>query len=190
MNTEKYDAIIKERLSEKRYIHSVNVAKEAVRLAKKHGADLEKAYIAGILHDICKEESPENQLQIIEKYGITVDEFTLQSTKLYHAKAGAAFVKGELGIDDEDIINAILYHTTAREGMSLLETIIYLADYIGEDRDYNGVDKMRCETEKSILDGMIFALKFTMQDLAGRELVIHPDTFNAYNQYILEKRGK
>ena len=73
--------------------------------------------------------------------------------------------------------------------MSILETIIYLADYIGEDRNYNGVDEMRTETEKSVLDGMIYALKFTMQDLAGRELVIHPDTFDAYNQYILEKRG-
>jgi len=184
-----YDAIIKSRLSEKRYIHSVNVAKEAVRLAKKYGADVEKAYIAGILHDICKEDSPEIQLQTTEKYGINVDEFTRKSTKLYHAKAGAAFIKGELGIDDEDIINAILYHTTARKDMSILETVIYLADYIGEDRTYNGVDEMRIETEKSILDGMIFALKFTMQDLAGRELVIHPDTFNAYNQYITEKRG-
>ena len=65
-----YDAIIKSRLSEKRYIHSVNVAKEAVRLAKKYGADVEKAYIAGILHDICKEDSPEIQLQTTEKYGI------------------------------------------------------------------------------------------------------------------------
>ena len=189
MTNTNYDAIIKSRLSKKRYIHSVNVAKEAVRLAKKYGADEEKAYIAGILHDICKEDSPEIQLQIIEKYGITVDEFTKQSTKLYHAKAGAAFIKGELGIEDEDIINAILYHTTARKNMSILETIIYLADYIGEDRTYNGVDEMRCETEKSIIDGMIYALKFTMQDLAGREFVIHPDTFNAYNQYILKKRG-
>ncbi len=189
MKLEKYEAIIKNRLSEKRYIHSVNVAKEAVKLAEKHGADVEKAYIAGILHDICKEESPQNQLQIIEKYGITVDSYTLKSYKLYHAKAGAAFIKGELLIEDEDIINAVLYHTTAREGMSLLEKIIYLADYIGEDRDYNGVDEMRRETEKSLLDGMIYALKFTMQDLAGRELVIHPDTFNAYNQYITEKRG-
>lgn len=189
MNVANLENLIKNRLSQKRYIHSVNVAKEAVNLAQIHGADTEKAYIAGILHDICKEESPENQLQIIEKYGITVDGYTLQSHKLYHAKAGAAFVKGELGIEDEDIINAILYHTTARENMSLLEKIIYLADYIGEDRSYNGVEEMRSETKKSIMDGMIFALKFTMQDLSGRELIIHPDTFNAYNQYISEKRG-
>ena len=184
MQSEQYVELIKERLSEKRFIHSLNVAKEAVKLAEKHGGDVEKAYIAGILHDICKEDLPEKQLQIMTECGITIDSFTRSSEKLWHAKAGAAYIQRHLGIDDRDIINAISYHTTARMNMSLLEKIIYLADYIGEDRDYDGVDDMRRETEKSLEDGMLFALRFTVCDLATRDRIIHPNTFAAYNEII------
>ena len=181
--------LIEQKLTSKRFVHSMNVAKECVKLAKKYGGDPKRAYLAGILHDIMKEEKPEIQLQIMAEYGIITDVVTLASKPLWHAKAGAAYCQYVLGIDDMEIINAISYHTTARANMSQMEKILYLADYIGEDRDYPDVDKMREETWTSMKRGMEYALQYSIEDLSQRKKAIHVDTIEAYNQIVLQKKG-
>lgn len=186
MEGEKYIEIIKPLMSEKRFIHSLNVAKEALKLADKYYADREKAYTAGVLHDIMKETSPEIQLQIITGNGIIFDNISKSAKKLWHAKAGAAYCEDILKIADKDIINAISFHTTARAGMSILEKIIYLADYIGEDRDYNGVDEMRKAVSVSLEAGMEFSLAFSITDLVKKRKAVHPDTVAAYNELFLK----
>ena len=103
--------------------------------------------------------------------------------------AGSCYVKNALDFEDEDIINAIRYHTTARAGMSLLEKIIYLADYTSEERDYNGVERMRAAVDISLEAAMEEALSFSLCDLAQRARVIHPDTLGAFNEIILEKQN-
>ena len=191
MNKNEYLALIKDRMGERRYIHSVNVAKSAVQLAEKYGADVEKAEIAGILHDCCKEIPKEEMLQIILGGGIILDATEKSSSKLWHALAGACYVRDVLKIDDEDIFNAVKYHTTGRAGMSLLEKIIFTADFISDERSYSGVEIMREKAFDNIEDAMLFGLQFTISDLVKRKLPIHNNAILCYNDIltILEKKG-
>lgn len=182
----RFDKVIRARMGEKRYIHSVNVSIEAVRLAKKYGADIEKAKLAGLLHDITKETPPEQQLQIIENSNIILSDVEKSSQKLWHAIAGAAFVRDIIGIDDEDIFNSIRSHTSGRAGMSLLEKVIFIADFTGAERDYEGVDKMRELSNKSLEEAMAFGLSFSISDLAQRRLAIDPNTILCYNEVVMQ----
>ena len=145
-----------------RFTHSCNVAEEAVILARLYGADAEKAYVAGILHDITKEISKEEQLQIIADGGIILDNVQKNAPKLWHAVSGSAYVRLRLGIEDEDILNAIRYHTTGRANMSLLEKIIYTADYTSKERSYPGADVMREKSRRSLEEAMMFSCFFAI----------------------------
>ncbi|MGN1202500.1 MAG: bis(5'-nucleosyl)-tetraphosphatase (symmetrical) YqeK, partial [Eubacterium sp.] len=127
-NIKEYTALIRERLSDYRFYHSLCVAESAKALAKRYGADEEKAQTAGILHDIMKENTKAEQLEIIEKAGMTITPLEKSKKKFYHQISGAAYAKAMLGIEDTEILDAIRYHTTGRENMSLMEQIVYLAD--------------------------------------------------------------
>lgn len=184
MNYDDYKAILKSRLNEKRYYHSLCVADEAKRLAIKYGADEEKAFLAGLLHDITKNADKQEHFKIFSDYGVSVDEITNDSHKLWHAVSGAAYVKNVLGITDKEILSAIRYHTTARADMPLLDKILYLADFTSLDRDYDDVDVMRAKVDVSMNDAMKYALSYTINELVEKQARIHPDTFEAYNQVI------
>ena len=110
---EEYKAILRPLMGEKRFHHSVEVAREAVRLAQRWGADPQKAQTAGILHDICKEFPRQAQLQWARKSGIILDDLTLQMPRLWHGPAAAGYIAQELSVDDRDILNAVAYHTSA-----------------------------------------------------------------------------
>ena len=181
MTLKEYEEIIEKRMKAGRFKHSKNVAKEAVRLAKKYGADVQKAETAGILHDATKETPDSEQLELIERAGIVLTPLERSTRKLWHAISGAAFVQVELGITDEDIINSIRYHTTGRAGMSLLEKVIFIADFTSAERDYDGVDKMRKLADKDLDEAVLEGMSFTIADLAQRKLTIAPDTFMGYN---------
>lgn len=189
LNYDRFDKVIKSRMGEKRYIHSVNVSVEAQRLAEKYGADVQKAKLAGLLHDITKETNAQEQLKIITDSNIILNEVEKSSHKLWHAIAGAAFVRDVMGIDDEDIFNAIRYHTSGRAGMSLLEKVIFIADFTGAERDYDGVEKMRSLAEESLEDAMEYGLSFNISDLAERNLAIDPNTVMCYNEVVMQKIG-
>ncbi len=182
MTYKEYEEIIGKRMKSGRFKHSKNVAKEAVRLAMKYGADVEKAEIAGILHDATKESSEQEQMELIERAGIELTPLERSTHKLWHAISGAAFVQVELGITDPDIINAIRYHTTGREGMSLLEKVIFIADFTSAERDYDGVDRMRKIADKNLDEAVLEGMSYTIADLAQRKLTIAPDTFLGYNE--------
>jgi nicotinate-nucleotide adenylyltransferase len=181
-----YKSLIKSRMGEHRYLHSKNVAKQAKKLAEIYGCDTEKAVVAGILHDVTKETPFDQQLKIISSGGIILDELENTTPKLWHSISGSVFVRDTLGIKDDDIINAIRYHTTGRAKMSLLEKIIFVADFTGEERNYNGVEIMREKSERSLEEAMLFGLQFTLQDLSGRMLTIHPNALACYNELILK----
>lgn len=190
MSIAEYKKIIKSMMSENRYNHCVNVSKEAVKLAKRYGGDEEKAAIAGILHDITKEMPKEEQLQIMLDSGIILDDIQKNAPKLWHGISGSVYIKNHLDIDDEDILNAICYHTTGRAGMSLLEKIIFVADFTSEERTYKGVATMRKKSRKSLEDAMLYGFKFTFSDLSSRELAIHPDELACYNEIVLNNSMK
>jgi nicotinate-nucleotide adenylyltransferase len=182
---EKYEnlvTLLKERLTEKRFYHTLCVAKEAVRLAEKYGADAEKVFLAGLLHDICKDMSGKSQLQLFKEFGIILDSVVLGAPKLWHSYLGAEYIKNVLDINDTEIINAVRYHTTARANMSLTEKIIYLADFTSEERTYDGVEDMRKAVDISIEKAMYDALLFSVEDLKEKGATVHPDTLAAYRE--------
>lgn len=187
---EQFQAIVRERLNDKRYRHSLEVAKEAQRLAVRYGADEAKAYTAGLLHDIMKNTEEKAQLQILSDFGILLDNVEAVSPKLWHARTGAVFIEKMLGVDDPDILLAVRYHTTARAGMGLLEKVLYLADFTSADRDYDDVDTMRRLVDEDMEKAMLYALRYTIRELLDGGHAIHPDTLNAYNEIILHmKKG-
>ncbi|MDD6251795.1 MAG: bis(5'-nucleosyl)-tetraphosphatase (symmetrical) YqeK [Oscillospiraceae bacterium] len=182
----KFYELAEKTLSERRFIHSKNVANSAALLAKKYGEDPLKAETAGILHDITKELNPEKQLQIMRSGGIILDDILEKTPKLYHAVSGMVYARDTLGITDEGILNAIRTHTTGAANMPLLSKIIFIADFISEERDYPDVDIMRRESEKSLEDGMRYALKYVISDLLQKGRTVHPDALAAYNEVVLD----
>lgn len=179
---EQFTEIIRHRLSDYRFQHSLAVAKEAKRLAILYHGDPNKAYTAGLLHDILKDASKEEQLQIADNLHVQFDEVEAISPKLWHARLGSAFIHQILEVNDIDMVQAVRYHTTARANMSLLEKIVYVADFTAEGRDYPSVDTMRMLANQSLESAMQFALDFTIQHLQSEGRTVHPDTFAAYNE--------
>ncbi len=187
MTVDDYKKVIRPLMGDKRYNHSVNVSLEAVRLANKYGADPDKAAVAGILHDITKEIDFEKQLQIISSGDIILTDVEKKTNKLWHAISGSVYIQKELGINDADIINAIRYHTTARANMSLLEKVIFLADFTSAERDYPDVDVIREKAEISLEEGMLYGIEFTLTKLLQREGLLSEDAIAAYNEILLNR---
>lgn len=181
-----YIEIIKKRLDPYRFYHSMCVAECAKKLAKKYGCDEEKAYTAGVVHDIMKNTPPDEQLEFLEKLSVKLSNAELANPKLYHAISGAYYVKNELKIDDEDIFNAVRYHTTGREGMSVLEKVIFVADFVSEDRNYNGIDEIRAASEESLEKAMMIGISFTIKEIVDKKQSLHIDSVKTYNELILE----
>ncbi len=183
MAFEQYLPLLHERLDDYRYRHSLAVAEEAERLAKRYGyPDPAKAYLAGLLHDITKNASASEQLQMCQRFGIILNDLERGAPKLWHAMTGADYIRRELGIEDEELLGAVRYHTTGRAGMSRLEQILYLADFTSADRDYPDVAEMRRLVDIGPMPALRYALGFTICDLVGKHLPVHPDTFEAYNE--------
>ncbi len=182
-----YIDLIKSKLSPYRFNHSVEVAKSAVYLAEKYGGDSEKMYVAGLLHDVLKEADRDETFYYVDKYVIPLTVLEEVTPKLWHAIVGAEFIKNELGIDDDEIITAVRYHTTGRKNMTLGEKILFIADFISADRDYNVADEMRERAEKCLECAMDMGLSFTIADLVEHGRPVHPDTVDAYNDIKLQE---
>ncbi|MEI2987927.1 MAG: bis(5'-nucleosyl)-tetraphosphatase (symmetrical) YqeK [Oscillospiraceae bacterium] len=180
---EELKSFLKKRLSKKRFIHSLNVADKAYKLAGMYGEDPDKAYLAGLLHDICKESPAAEQEELMLKGNMNISGTELASKALWHGPAGAYFIKSELGINDSDILNAVRYHTIGRSGMSKLEEIIYMADLISDDRDYKDVDKMRKLAYSDFERAMYEAVSYSIESVLKKQGYIPECTVNLYNQY-------
>ena len=190
MTREEYREAVKQLLTPKRYTHSLNVADQAVFLAQLYGEDEEKAYTAAILHDICKNMSNEEQLHWMKKSDIILDDNLLLQPPVWHGFAGAEYIKEVLRVEDDDIISAVRYHTVAREHMSRLEQIIYLADLTSRERSYPDVERMRDIVKRSLHEGMREALVFAVTNQAAKHLPLCIDTCLAYNEYLKDEPEK
>ena len=157
-----YKKILQEKLTPKRYHHSLCVADEAVRLAKKYGGDCDRAYLAGLLHDITKNATEQEHLHIFKEFGIMLNDIEKNAEKLWHAMSGAAYIEHILGIDDQEIITAV------------------------RDRDYDDIDIMRKKVEISQEAALDYALSYTINDLVSRGKPLHIDTVKAYNENALK----
>lgn len=176
-------ALLKSRMKESRFVHSVNVAKRAAFLAEKYGADEEKAYFTGLVHDICKGIPEAEQLKIIEGAGIELSEEAKASPSLWHSAAGAEYIRKELFVTDEDIINAVRFHTTGRRGMSMLEKVVYMADISSAERSYPDAEYTRKLTDHSLEEGIAFAVRWITGDVAKRGLSAGRDTEELLEEY-------
>lgn len=165
-------------LKHKRIPHVLGTEQEAIRLAERYGADVEKARVGALLHDCTKKLDLPEQLALCERYGIPLDELERQTLKLLHAKTGAAIARDVFGVDKE-IYNAILWHTTGRAGMTLLEKILYLADYIEPSRDFPGVDKLRTVCYKDLDAGLLMGLEMTIGEMNALGSPVHRATIEA-----------
>lgn len=143
MNLDEMKDILEKSIGQKRYIHSLGTMEEAVRLSVLYGGDKEKARIAGLLHD-CGKSMEKND-------------------NLTHAAKSAELARTVYHVDDDEIINAILYHTTGRENMTILEKIIYLADKTEPCRKYDGVEELRKLADSNLNDALIYSLERTIE---------------------------
>lgn len=171
-------------LEPKRYEHTLSVAYTAANLAMVHGGDVEKALIAGMLHDCAKCLSHHKQISICEKNQIQLSEMeTEENSPLIHAKAGSILARETYGITDEDILNAISYHTTGRPQMSMLEKIIYIADYIEPGRKHA---KRTASSSDTYAQSLSETRKLAYEDLDRALCKILSDTLT----HLSKKGGK
>lgn len=183
-NIEYFKEHLKSKQTRKRYIHSLNVAEAAVSLAKLYGADEETAYVAGLLHDICKDMPHSEQRSYALDCRFPMSQEEARSKQLWHAVAGARYVEIFLDIRDEDILRAIRYHTIGRADMSRLEEIIYVADLISAERKYKDAAKVRKLAYSDFNAAMLEILRFSMECVARKCAYLPVSTAQAYNQYL------
>ena len=175
---------LKEHLSDKRFLHSLRVADTCKGLAQRYKADGEKAYIAALAHDCAREQDKTRLLELAAETGMLSEPVEFQTKELLHGLAAITICKAEFRIRDTDILNSVRYHTTGRGKMTLLEKLVFLADFIEPSRSFEGVDhirKLACED----LDGaMIKALDSSILFIMGKSALIHPATIEARNDLI------
>lgn len=177
-------------LKKKRFKHSLGVCAEAVRMAELFGADPKKAYIAGLLHDCAKCLDRDEEKEVCRKYSFEPDEMTKICHPVLHAPLGAVVARYEYDVKDEEILDAIRYHTTARANMTLMDKILYVADMTEPNREYDGVDDLRKLSKKDIDAAYKEAVYQTLMFNLKKGSIIHPDTLNAWNEICKNKNIK
>ncbi|MCX7694391.1 MAG: nicotinate-nucleotide adenylyltransferase [Caloramator sp.] len=184
-NIEKEEIInyIKHNLDEKRYRHSINVSKMAIKLAQKYNVDKEKVEIAAILHDVAKNLNLEDMLRYIKEFGINLNEVDIKSPQILHSYIGAYIAREKFKVDD-DVFNAIYYHTVGRKDMSMIEKIIFIADVIEEERNFEGVEEIRKQAFEDIDLAIIKSCDSTIKYLIEKGLLIHPNTIELRNSLL------
>lgn len=180
---------LQDKLSVRRYEHVIGVKDTAVKLARTYGEDEEKALLAALLHDCAKNMVDSELLKLVKDYGYIPDKIEMQSPQLLHGRAAAIIAKNEMGIVDVSICDAVTYHTTGREGMALLEKIIYIADYIEPSRYFPGVEALRKESFTNLDRAMLMSLENTIKYIIDRGQLLHTNTIEARNYFLLEQLG-
>ena len=159
-NFKELKEIVKSKMSLKRFTHTLGVVEMSEKLAKIYNVDTEKCKVAALLHDICKEMDMEYIKNICENNFMSeLSEEDLENNEILHGFAGAYYVKNELGIDDEEILSAIKYHTVGAKNMSIVAKIVYIADAIEYGRNYPSVTKIREETFKNLDRGILMEIE-------------------------------
>ncbi|MEA0555012.1 bis(5'-nucleosyl)-tetraphosphatase (symmetrical) YqeK [Lysinibacillus irui] len=180
MEREQYLAAIKPRMPEKRYVHTIGVMETAISLAQKYGEDAKKAETAAILHDIAKYADIEWMEDIVREKKLD-PKLIGWGSELLHGPVGAYIAESEFGITDQEILNAIRFHTTGRASMSRLEKIIFVADMIEPNRRFEGVDRLRKKAQKNLDKAMSACVRHTLAFLIDTKQPIFPLSIECYN---------
>ncbi|MCX7710089.1 MAG: bis(5'-nucleosyl)-tetraphosphatase (symmetrical) YqeK [Clostridia bacterium] len=176
-------------LTAKRFVHSLNVMKTSMELAQKYGEDKEKAAIAGLLHDCAREIRGEELFNQCKKYHIHIDDIDRIQPELLHGQLGVEIAREHYGVEDPAILKAIRYHTTGGRDMSLLDKIVFIADSIEPNRTFPGVEELRKTAFNQMDHAVMMALDRTIKYVISKGALIHPDTIEARNYLILDKKN-
>ncbi|MCI8352289.1 MAG: HD domain-containing protein [Clostridia bacterium] len=188
MDYEQIEKYVKERLSEKRFIHSKGVAKRAVELARIYGEDEEKARLIGIAHDIAKEIPKEEALKYAIENEIEFDEIEKNEPGLWHSKIGADIVEKRFGFS-KDMKQAVLYHTTGNVNMNTMDKIVYIADKTEENRTNRDLVIAREVSNQNLDKGLLLVAKRTIEYSLAKNSLIHPDTISLMNHIIMNNQN-
>jgi predicted HD superfamily hydrolase involved in NAD metabolism len=189
-NIDKIVEYLKKHLKESRFNHTLGVVETAKKLAIKNGVDPKRVEIAALVHDCAKNMKLEESLKILKDKNIKLDAVLEASPQLLHGKVGAIIGKSIFGIQDDEILSAVEYHTTGKANMTLLEKIIYIADYIEPNRSYREVDELRKITFEDLDKGVLKGLDNTIILVIKDTNLIHPLTIDARNCLIEEIKTK
>ena len=176
-------AKVKEQVSEKRFKHILGVEQAALELARANDYELEKASVAALVHDYAKERSDSEFKALIVQTGLEQDLLNWNNF-IWHGVVGAEIIKKELKITDEEILNAVRRHTVGAKEMTMLDQIVYVADYIEPGRDFPGVDQARQLAAESLRAAVDFETKHTLLYLMNNDKTIYPAAILTYNAYV------
>lgn len=188
MKQEQWLAYLKENLSPRRYRHTLGCVKLANELAQIYSADSEKINTAALLHDVAKELSVEEMQRELKKANMQAPISVENNPALLHAYASAAMAQSRFDIEDQEILDAILYHTTGRENMTLSEKIIFIADATEEGRTYHPQIKLWREEAKENLDSAVLkVLEYNVIKIVKRGFILDENTVKARNDLVLRR---
>lgn len=190
LSIDEMKAYLETNLMEKRYIHTLGVAETAKKLAKLNGISEEKAEIAGLAHDIAKNISKEKMKEIIKENNIVLSKIEEVSANLWHSIIAPIEAKSRFKIEDEEILDSIRWHTTGKENMSILTKIIYIADMIEPNRNFEGVEELRKVTFENLDRGVFSGLTSSIKVLLTQNLLIDENTMRARNYFLYDKKFK
>ena len=171
---ENAEAFARSRLSERRFGHTLRVANTAADLARVHGLDEDRARLSALVHDAARETGPEGFLELAGEWGLPVGEPERQSPKLLHGPVAAELARRELGVDDEEVLEAVRAHTTGKPGMGPLALALYVADKIEPARDYPSVERLRAMAKEDLHIAATESLRRAIAHNEERGKAIHP----------------
>lgn len=180
---------LRENLKDSRYKHTLGVVETAKALAKINNVEESKAELASLIHDSAKNMHIDSMKKILEENSQEIDDIEEKAPQLLHGKVGALIGKNIMGIEDEEVLSAAAYHTTGKKDMTLLEKIIYIADYIEPNRVYPGVEELRQLAFEDLDKGVIGGIDNTIKYILKQGGLIHPNTIEARNYLILDNKG-
>lgn len=189
MEFHKIQTILQEKLDRKRYEHTLGVLYTSAALCMQHEIDIEQGMLAGLLHDCGKAFKNKEQYMLCQQYHISLTEVEKENHALIHAKLGAYLAKECYGVTDDNILSAILYHTTGRPNMTQLEKIVYIADYIEPHRNLPMVEELRTKAFQDLDETLYQLLEHSLEHLANSHKLIDEMTIAAY-QYYKKQRNK
>lgn len=189
MEREQALQIVRKQMHEKRYIHTLGVMETAVELARRFGVDEKKAELAAIFHDYAKCRPIHEMEEIIKREQLPQD-LLEHNKELWHAPVGAYLVETEVGITDQDILQAIMYHTSGHEQMTMLDKVIWVADYIEPGRKFSGVEEVRELARQDLNGALLQAVKNTIYFLLSKHQAVYPLTLHTYNALIKEETAE
>ncbi|MGB9661530.1 MAG: bis(5'-nucleosyl)-tetraphosphatase (symmetrical) YqeK [Moorellaceae bacterium] len=187
---EYYKTLLASRLTPRRWRHSQGVATYAVKLALRYGVSPDKAELAGWMHDYARDLPEQELLALGEKAGLIGQEIEKRFPVLLHAPVGAWLLRTELGLEDEEILQAISRHTVGSPAMSPLDKIVYLADALEPGRQYPGVEELRRLVEADLDGGLLKALESSIYYVLEKGHPLHPATVEARNYLLLKEEGR